>query len=90
MNSSNLASHNSNKVNTRLSLINNLLDYPEQVTRILQENEDIINYSLIQLLENISEYMKIQNQMDTANFLITVTRKIRQYLNYQTNVISHN
>ena len=89
MNSSNLASNNSNKVNTRFSLVNNLLDYPEQVTRILQENEDMIDYALIQLLESISEYMKIQNQIDTANFLITVTRKIRQYLNYQTNVISH-
>lgn len=80
MNSPNLASNHSNEVNTRFSLVNNLLDYPEQVTRILQENEDLIDYALIQLLENVSEYMKIQNRMDTANFLITVTRKIRQYL----------
>ncbi|MDJ0900856.1 MAG: hypothetical protein QNJ55_18790 [Xenococcus sp. MO_188.B8] len=83
MTSKNLAPKTSNKVDTRFSLVNNLLQYPSQVANILQENEEIIDYDLVQLLENISEYMTKQNRTSTANFLINVTEQIQHYLNYQ-------
>ena len=83
MTSTNVATQNSSKVNTRFSLVSNLLKYPSQVANILQENEEIIDYALVQLLENISEYMTRQNRINTANFLIDVTDQIQHYLSYQ-------
>ncbi len=81
MASTNLATESCGKVNTRFSLVNNLLEHPDQVATILQDNEDIIDYALVQLLENISEYKRIQNCINTANFLIDVTEQIQRELN---------
>lgn len=68
------------KVNTRFSLVNNILDNRDQVATILQANENMIDYTLVQLLENISEYMKTNNRLDNANFLKKVTHYIQQHL----------
>ena len=81
MASTNLATQSSDKVNTRFCLVNNLLEHPEQAATILQDNQDIIDYALVQLLENISEYKRIQNCINTANFLLDVTEQIQRELN---------
>ncbi|ELS01489.1 hypothetical protein Xen7305DRAFT_00011930 [Xenococcus sp. PCC 7305] len=70
----------SGKVNTRFSLVNSLLAYPDRVTTILEDHEEMLDYALVQLLENISEYMKMQNRFNTAHFLNTLTNQIQQNL----------
>ncbi len=82
-----LTTQNSSKVNTRFSLVSKLLEYPSQVANILQENEEIIDYDLVQLLENISEYMTQKNRINTANFLIDVTEQIQHDLSYQRSMV---
>ncbi len=82
MANTNLATESFGKVNTRFSLVNNLLEYPDQVANILRANENMLDYALIQLLENISEYMKTNNRIDTAHFLKKVINQIQQHLNH--------
>ena len=82
MANTNLATQNFGKVNTRFSLVKNILDNQDQVATILQANENMIDYALVQLLENISEYMKTNNRLETAHFLKKVTNHIHQHLSY--------
>ena len=84
MASTNLATESCDQVNTRFNLVNNLLEHPDQVATILQDNEEIIDYALVQLLENISEYKRIQNCINTANFLIDVIDYIQRQLNFSS------
>ena len=84
MASTHLAKESCDQVNTRFNLVNNILEHPDQVARILQDNEEIIDYALVQLLENISEYKKIQNRINTANFLLYVTEQIQRQLNFSS------
>ena len=81
MTSLNLATRNSGKVKNRFNLVSKLLEYPDRVANILQDNEDIIDYDLVQFLENISEYMTKQNRIKTANFLKSITAQIQRHLN---------
>lgn len=79
----NLATQSFEPVNTRFSLVNHLLEYPDQVATILQANENLLDYALVQLLDNISEYMKTNNRLDTAHFLKQVTNYIQQHLSHR-------
>ena len=81
MTSSNLAKQSSGKVSNRFNLVSKLLEEPDQVANILQDHENIIDYALVQFLENISEYMTKQNRIKTANFLKDVTDQIQRHIN---------
>ena len=81
MTSSNLAKQSSGKVSNRFNLVSKLLEEPDQVANILQDHENIIDYALVQFLENISEYMAKQNRIKTANFLKDVTAQIQRHIN---------
>ena len=71
------------RFNSRFNLISHLLEYPHQTGNILQENEDLIDYALVQLLENMSEYMRRENHTNSADFLSDVTDYIKRYLSCQ-------
>ena len=81
MTSSNLAKQSSGKVSNRFNLVSKLLEEPDQVANILPDHENIIDYALVQFLENISEYMTKQNRIKTANFLKDVTDQIQRHIN---------
>ena len=83
MANNNLTDQNFDRANTRFSLVSNILDNRDRVATILQANENMLDYALIQLLENISEYMKTNNRLDTAHFLKKVTNHIQQHLSHQ-------
>jgi hypothetical protein len=67
----------SHKVATRFSLVNTLLNYPHQANNILQENQEIIDYALVQLLETMSDYMERHNRQGAANFLRDIAGMIQ-------------
>jgi hypothetical protein len=59
----------SHKIVTRFALVNTLLNYPHQTTSILENNQEILDYALVQLLETISDYMTRNNRQGAATFL---------------------
>ena len=71
------------------NLITTLLIYPYQAAKILSDNQQLIDPSLIQLLQQVSVKMAAAGNQEAANFLTDVLQQIhRDFLPAQETVIN--
>ena len=72
-------------ISPRRNLIAVLLTYPQQTTKILSNNQKLIDQSLIQLMELVSSKMKKSGNYEAAQFLQNILDRISlEYLNNRT------
>ena len=76
----NISLYNSITIKTRFDLVYFLLNCPQNVNDILQDNPEIIDYGLVQLLETISQHMIKHHRQGSANFLKDIADVIQWQL----------
>jgi hypothetical protein len=63
-------------ISPRRNLISVLLTYPQQTSKILSNNQKLIDQSLIQLIELVSSKMEKSGNHEAAQFLQNILDRI--------------